>query len=186
MIKIAPCEVLFLLLYLQVDSCKESAWSGGTIDESCIAIHALIKVGLELVKDVLYTCVNLQCIVFVERNIIAKFDVPFEECRSSNFFILCHISSKVLHQHIACYLAVGDNVEMLYWFDITEEIAIVIWGTEHATLRCNVWILAPLQWFDIAAMVVGVTCLESEQVTKAHLGFDIHTCYACAARVGTR
>ena len=162
MIKIAPREVLFLLLYLQVDSCKEGAWGSGTIDESCIAIHALIKVGLELVKDILYTCVNLQCVVFVERNIIAEFDIPFEECRSSNFFIFWYISCKVLHQHIACYLAVSDNVEMLYWFDITEEIAIVVWGTEHAALRCNVWILAPLQWFDIAAMVVGITRLESE------------------------
>ena len=118
MIKIAPCEVLFLLLYLQVDTCKESAWGGGTIDESCIAIHAFVQVGLELVKDILYTCVNLQRVMFVERNIIAKFDVPFEECRSSNFFILWHISSKVLHQHIARYLAVGDNVEMFYGFDI--------------------------------------------------------------------
>ena len=93
MIKIAPCEVLFLLLYLQVDTSKESAWGGGTIDESCIAIHAFVQVGLELVKDILYTCVNLQRVMFVERNIIAKFDVPFEECRSSNFFILWHISS---------------------------------------------------------------------------------------------
>ena len=154
--------MLFLLLYLQVDSCKECTWSGRTIDEACIAIHAFIKVGLELVKDVLYTCVNLQRVMFVERNIVAKFDVPFEECRRSNFFILWYISCKVLHQHIACYLAVGDNVEMLYWFDIAEEIAIVVWGTEHAALRYNVWILAPLQWFDIAAMVVGVTRLESE------------------------
>ena len=162
MIKIAPREVLFLLLYLQVDTSKESAWGSGTIDEACIAIHALIKVGLELVKDILYTCVNLQCIVFVERNIVAEFDVPLEERRRGNFFIFWHISCKVLHQHIACYFAVGNNVEMLYWFDIAEEIAIVVWGTEHAALRCNVWILAPLQWFDIAAMVVGVTRLESE------------------------
>ena len=107
-----------IFLYLQVDSCKESAWGGGTIDEACIAIHAFVQVGLELVKDILYTCVNLQRVMFVERNIIAKFDVPFEECRSSNFFILWHISSKVLHQHIARYLAVGDNVEMFYGFDI--------------------------------------------------------------------
>ena len=185
MIKIAPREVLFLLLYLQVDSCKESAWGGGTVDESCIAIHALIKVGLELVKDILYTCVNLQRIVFVERNIVAKFDVPLEERRRGNFFIFWYISCKVLHQHIACYLAVGDNVEMFYRLDIAEEIAIVVWGTEHAALWCNVWILAPLQWFDIAAMVVGITRLESKQVTKAHLGFDIHTRHACAARVGT-
>ena len=162
MIKIAPREVLFLLLYLQVDTSKESAWGSGTIDEACIAIHALIKVGLELVKDILYTCVNLQRIVFVERNIVAEFDVPLEERRRGNFFIFWYISCKVLHQHIACYFAVGNNVEMLYWFDIAEEIAIVVWGTEHAALRCNVWILAPLQWFDIAAMVVGVTRLESE------------------------
>ena len=186
MIKIAPHEVLFLLLYLQVDSCKEGAWGSGTIDEACIAIHALIKVGLELVKDILYACVNLQRVVFVERNIVAEFDVPFEECRSSNFFILWYISSKVLHQHIACYLAVSDNVEMLYWFDITEEIAIVVRGTEHATLRGDIGILAPLFGFDITAMVVGITRLESEQVTIAHFGFDIHTRHACAARIGTR
>ena len=162
MIKIAPREVLFLLLYLQVDTSKESAWGSGTIDESCIAIHALIKVGLELVKDILYTCVNLQCVMFVERNVVAEFDVPLEECRRGNFFIFWYISCKVLHQHIACYLAVGNNMEMLYWFDIAEEITIVVWSTEHAALRCNVWILAPLQWFVIAAMVVGVTRLESE------------------------
>ena len=117
MIKIAPREVLFFL-YLQVDSCKESAWGGGTIDESCIAIHALIEVGLELVKDVLYAGVNLQSVVFVERNVVAEFDVPFEERRCVNLFILWYISCKVLHQHIARYLAVGDNVEMFYGFDI--------------------------------------------------------------------
>ena len=162
MIKIAPHKVLFLLLYLQVDTSKESAWGGRTIDESCIAIHAFVKVGLELIKDVLYTCVNLQCVVLVERNIVAEFDVPLEERRRGNFFIFWYISCKVLHQHIACYLAVGDNVEMFYRFDIAEEIAIVVWGTEHTALRCNVRILAPLQWFDIAAMVVGGTRLESE------------------------
>ena len=177
--------MLFLLLYLQVDSCKESTWSSGTIDESCIAIHALITVGLELVMYFLYSCVNLHRVRLVERNIVAKFDVPFEECRSNNFFILWHISCKVLHQHIACYLAVGNNVEMFYRLDITEEIAIMFWRTEHAALWGNVGIIAPLQWFDIAAMVVGVTRLESEQVTKAHLGFDIHTRHARAARVGT-
>ena len=159
--KSTSTKVLFLL-YIQTYSRKEGSWSSRTIDESCIAIHAFVKVGLELVKDVLYTCVNLQCVVFVERNIVAKFDVPFEESRRVNFFILWHISCKVLHQHIACYLAVSDNVEMFYRLDIAEEIAIVVWSTEHAALRCNVWILAPLQWFDIAAMVVGVTRLESE------------------------
>ena len=144
MIKIAPCEVLFLLLYLQVDSYKESTWSSGTIDESCIAIHALIKVGLELIKDILYTCVNLQRVMFVERNVVAEFDVPFEERRCVNLFILWYISCKVLHQHITRYLAVGDNVEMFYGFDIAEEIAIVFRGTEHAALWGNVWIVAPL------------------------------------------
>ena len=153
---------IVFLLNLKIYTYEICSWSGGTINEACIAIHALIKIGLELVKDILYTCVNLQCIVFVEWNIVAKFDIPFEESRRVNFFILWHISCKVLHQHIACYLAVSDNVEMLYWFDIAEEIAIVVWSTEHAALRCNVWILAPLQWFDIAAMVVGVTRLESE------------------------
>ena len=58
-------------LYLQVDSCKEGAWSSGTIDKARIAIHALVEIGLELIQDILYTCINLQCIVLVERNIIA-------------------------------------------------------------------------------------------------------------------
>ena len=149
-------------LYLQVDSCEESAWGGRTIDEARITIHTLVEVGLELIQDILDTCIHLQCIVLVERNIVAEFDVPLEERRRGNLFILWHISSKVLHQHVARHLAVGDDVEMLYWFDITEEIAIVVWGAEHAALRCNIWILAPLQWFNVAAMVVGVTRLESE------------------------
>ena len=175
-----------VMLYLQVDSCEVGARSGGTVDEASIAIHTFVYVGLEVIQKILYACVNLQGVVFVERNVVADFDVPFEKSRSSNLLILWHISCKVLHEHIACHLAIGNNVEMFYGFDVTEEIAIVLWSTEHAALWGNVWIVAPLQWFDIAAVVVGVTCLEGEQVTKSHLGFDIHTRHTCAARIGTR
>ena len=175
-----------VMLYLQVDSRKEGSWSGGTVDEASIAIHTFVYVGLEVIQKILYACVNLQGVVFVERNVVADFDVPFEKSRSSNLLILWHISCKVLHEHIACHLAVGNNVEMFYGFDVTEEIAIVLWSTEHAALWGNVWIVAPLQWFDIAAVVVGVTCLEGEQVTKAHLSFNVHTCHARATGVCAR
>ena len=52
----------------------------------------------------------------------------------------------------------------------------MLWGAEHTALRLNMGVLAPLQGFDIAAMVVGISSLESEQVSVAHFGLHIQSC----------
>ena len=173
-------------LYFEVDASEECAGSSRPVDKARIAVHTLVDVALEMVKQVLYTCVDFQGIVLIERNIIAEFHVPLEEDWCFYLFILWYISCKVLHEHTASDLAVGDNVEMLERLNIAEEVAIVVRGAEHATLRGDIGILAPLQWFDITAMVVGVPRLESEQVTIADFGFYIQSRYTCTARVGAR
>ena len=176
---------MLFVLYLQVDSSEERARGSRSIDVTCIAVHALVDVALEMVEQVLYASVDLQGIVLVERNIIAEFDVPLEEDWCLNLFIFWYIARKVLHEHTASDLAVSDNVEMLYRFDIAEEVAIVVRGAEHATLRCNVWIIAPLLRFDITAMVIGISCLESKQMTISHFGFYIQSCHPCATSIRT-
>ena len=173
-------------LYFEVDASEECAGSSRSIHVSCIAVHALVDVALEMVEQVLYACVDFQGIVLIERNIIAEFHVPLEEYGCFYLFIFWHVARKVLHEHTASDLAVGDNMEMLERLNIAEEVAIVVRGAEHATLRGDIGILAPLQWFDIAAMIVGITRLESEQVTIADFGFYIQSRYACTARVGAR
>ena len=50
---------------LQVDAGEEGAWGGRAKHIACIAIHALIEVGLEAVEQVLNACVDLQRVVLV-------------------------------------------------------------------------------------------------------------------------
>ena len=46
-------------LYFEVDTSEECAGGGRTIDIACIAVHALVDVGLEMVEQVLHARVNL-------------------------------------------------------------------------------------------------------------------------------
>ena len=119
---------MLFVLYLQVDSSEERARGSRSIDVTCIAVHALVDVALEMVEQVLYASVDFQGIVLVERNIIAEFDVPLEEDWCLNLFIFWYIARKVLHEHTASDLAVGDNMEMLERLNIAEEVAIVVRG----------------------------------------------------------
>ena len=82
---------------LHIDTSEVGAWSGGAIDITCIAVHASVNVLLEVVKHVLYTRVNLQCIMLVERDVVAELDVPLKESRRGDFLIFRYIASKVLH-----------------------------------------------------------------------------------------
>ena len=92
---------------LHIDSSEVGAWSGGTIDITCIAVHASVNVLLEVVKHVLYTRINLQGIVLVERNIVAQLEVPLKERRCYNLLVLWYIARKVLHQHAARDLTIS-------------------------------------------------------------------------------
>ena len=74
---------------------------------------------------------------------------------------------------------------MLYRLQVEEEIAIVVGGAEHATLRYDIGALAPLFWLDITAMVVGISRLESKKMTIANFGFNIHTRNTSTAGIGT-
>ena len=96
---------MLFVLYLQVDSSEERARGSRSIDVTCIAVHALVDVALEMVEQVLYASVDFQGIVLVERNIIAEFDVPLEEDWCLNLFIFWYIARKVLHEHTASDLA---------------------------------------------------------------------------------
>ena len=171
---------------LQADAGEEGAWGGGAIDVARIAVHTLVQVALEMVEQVLHTRVHLQRIVLIQWDIVAELQVPLEENRCLYLLVLLYITREVLHQHAARELAVGHDMEVLDWLDIAEEIAIVVRRAEHAALWCDIGVLTPLLRLDITAVVVGITRLEREQVTKAHLGFDIHSRYARAARVGAR
>lgn len=64
---ITPVGAIFLRSAsdLQVDAGEEGAWGGRAIHIACIAIHALIEVGLETVEQVLNACVDLQRVVLV-------------------------------------------------------------------------------------------------------------------------
>ena len=169
---------------LQADAGEESAWGGGAIDVARIAVHALVQIALEMVEQILYTRVHLQRIVLIQRDIVAELQVPLEENRRLYLLVLLDIAREVLHQHAARELAIGHDMEMLDWLDIAEEIAIVVRRAEHAALRCDIEVLAPLLGLDITAVVVGATRLQAQQVAIAHLRLDIQTCHACATGVG--
>ena len=111
--------------------------------------------------------------MLVERNVVAEFDVPLKEHGCLYVLVLWNIARKVLHEHAACDLAVGDNMEMLDGLNVAKEITVVVRCAEHAALRGDLVVLAPLFGLDIAAVVVGVARLESEQVAISHLGFYI-------------
>ena len=125
---ITPVGAIFLRSAsdLQADAGEEGAWGGGAIDVARIAVHALVQVALEMVEQVLHTRVHLQRIVLIQRDIVAQLHIPLEENRRFYLLVLLDITREVLHQHAARQLAVGDDMEMLDWFDIAEEIAIVV------------------------------------------------------------
>ena len=86
-----------LLRYLY--SYKIGSWLCGAVEISRITVLASVKVALETVEDILYTCIDLQVDVVPEYERVSGLDVQVAEVRCRLHAVVFDVSCIVWNNH---------------------------------------------------------------------------------------
>ena len=121
----------FLVHYLE--SYEECSWRCWAVEISRVAELTLVKVFLETVEDILYSCIQLQVYVVAQNKCVVELHSEVEEIGSLFHTVILDVSCIVWYNHLACICSRQSYIKILEGLCRQCKVAIEIGCSWHTT-----------------------------------------------------